>query len=353
MLKQILQEKLSQKAKAEIDAEAFYRLALTIPEFKECEKSISELSYQIAEYEVNRKISQTGIAAPLTASRNDADKNKVTVSKTKQSPNELKINELKLKLAALQKNKIGILKKYNLNIAPAYSCPKCQDTGYIPLLRGVAKGDGTVTARQSLCPCVKKLLSDAILGKTGLGGFKSVTFEDSNFKIFGDAAESQKKIYEKIQKYCAKFPDTNIKTHILSGGTGTGKTHLAACIASETGEKGYDVTFTTAFGLVNLMLKSHVADIEFKEEFLSPALESDLLIIDDLGMEVIYKNVTLDYLYLVFNERLVSGKHTVITTNLTPDEIINRYGERIFSRLMNKSSSAFFDLNSNDLRLQK
>ena len=72
--------------------------------------------------------------------------------------------------------------------------------------------------------------------------------------------------------------------------------------------------------------------------------------IDDLGTEPVLKNVTLEYLYLILNERLTSNKATVITTNLDLNGIINRYGERIYSRITNKSNTFVCRFTGADLR---
>ena len=76
-----------------------------------------------------------------------------------------------------------------------------------------------------------------------------------------------------------------------------------------------------------------------------------MLIVDDLGTEPIFKNVTKEYLYLLLSERSRLNKLTVISTNLGPQELMNRYNERIFSRLFNKRESLNYQINGKDIRL--
>ena len=83
---------------------------------------------------------------------------------------------------------------------------------------------------------------------------------------------------------------------------------------------------------------------------LSPLLDVDLLVIDDIGAEPQFKNVTCEYLYLVISERARYHKKTIITTNLKPLEFIDRYGERIYSRIFDKSKSILLNLKGEDLR---
>jgi len=76
-----------------------------------------------------------------------------------------------------------------------------------------------------------------------------------------------------------------------------------------------------------------------------------VLLIDDLGTEPILKNVTKEYLYNLINIRQINNRATMISTNLSLDNILNRYDERIFSRLANKSLSTTIQLLSRDKRI--
>ena len=85
---------------------------------------------------------------------------------------------------------------------------------------------------------------------------------------------------------------------------------------------------------------------------LDGVLESDVLIIDDFGSEPKTK-ATEEYFYAILNERLVKNKHTIISTNLLPMQILDKYGERTFSRLNNKASSVMLKIENKDLRLKR
>ena len=79
----------------------------------------------------------------------------------------------------------------------------------------------------------------------------------------------------------------------------------------------------------------------------------DLLIIDDLGTEPIYKNVTEEYFLMILNERLLNKMPYIVTTNLTQAQLFERYGERILSRLNDKRSGKTTKIEGVDLRLEK
>lgn len=301
ILKDILEQYQSRRAKAQMLAEYNYKTALDDEKFFDAEKQYRTLSFEYA-----------------------------------KNPNQ----DLLSKLKEIQDIRDGILKKLGLSITPQYQCNNCLDTGY---------------KNGRLCSCVRQKIRRRISDICGIPKNIQCDFEKCDLSVFQD--ENQQKImketYDKMKEYCHKFSDTAITSIIFSGSTGTGKTYLISAMATELSMAGYDVFFTTAFGLNNIFLKSHTAAIEEKSQFIEPLLKCDLLIIDDLGTEPVYRNVSHEYLYTVINERKINKQHTLISTNLTQDEIINRYGERIFSRLNNKADSLFLSLEGKDIRLNK
>ena len=74
---------------------------------------------------------------------------------------------------------------------------------------------------------------------------------------------------------------------------------------------------------------------------LSRYYEADLLIIDDLGAEVI-NQFTHTYLYNVINSRMSQRKSTIINTNFYPKDLNQMYTERISSRLMGEYMPMLF-----------
>ena len=154
----------------------------------------------------------------------------------------------------------------------------------------------------------------------------------------------------KLEKYVAGFPEIEVRNLIFTGHAGNGKTFAATAVAGEVMQKGYTAAIMTAFGFVENMRAYHTTFDDSKESYLSPVLDCDLLVIDDLGTESILKNITLEYLYLVLNERMISGKHTLVTTNLTPNDLASRYGERTASRLFDKRVAYAVPFPDEDLR---
>ena len=221
------------------------------------------------------------------------------------------------------------------SIEPEHSCKKCQDSGY--------KEDGTY------CDCLKKEVSKILFKQSGFAKLHS--FKESNFEIFSNKDEI-KKIYDLMQKWCQK--DSEKKLVYLLGNTGTGKTYLTSCMANEFISQGKIVYMTTAFNLSQDFLKFHKSyDDKEKSSVFENYLETEVLFIDDLGTEPVFNNVTREYLYLLINERKNKGLRTIITSNLEPIDIREKYDERIFSRIMDKENSIVLKLDSNDVRLKK
>lgn len=217
------------------------------------------------------------------------------------------------------------------SIEPNYFCKKCNDTGFV---------DG------KYCSCLKKEITRVLLEKSGFG--KLEDFKDSNFSIF-ECPEEMQKIYSVMQAWCNKDSDKNLI--YLLGATGTGKTHLLRCMANEMIKQNKIVLLTTAFNLSQLFLKYHTS--KEKDQILDDILSCEVLFIDDLGTEPFFNNITREYTYLVINERRMKGLRTIITSNLTPSELKERYDERIFSRILDKKTSITLELKGSDKRLKK
>lgn len=225
------------------------------------------------------------------------------------------------------------------DITPQYSCPKCNDTGRV---------------NGKLCECFKAELYNLLLSASG-SKTKLASFKDYNDNLI--TLPSQKEQLNKIKclltKWVNNYPNVDAHTFLLCGKTGVGKTFMTECVASAMIEKGYLVSFISSMGLNNNFLKFHTTFDNNKQSYYDMFLEPELLVIDDLGTEPILKNVTINYLCALLSDRFNSGKATIITTNLSLNDILNRYGDRIFSRIANKADSKMFVIDGEDLRLKK
>ncbi len=217
------------------------------------------------------------------------------------------------------------------------NCKICNDTGFI---------DGKV------CRCIWKeyilqLEQDCNILKTA-----PFTFESCNFcKIDNKQQRTELiEIYSMMKSYAEKLPNVKVNTITLLGKTGTGKSSIASSMARKVVDRGYSAQFMSAYEFNSLMLRIHTSPIIDRAELMDKVMTCDFLVIDDLGTEPILKNVTLEYLLLVLEERLIKGLSTIITTNLDLNGIHDRYGERIYSRLSDKVHSKILPIIGDDLR---
>lgn len=241
------------------------------------------------------------------------------------------------KLKELESERGKWLEAHGLSITPRFICPVCGDTG--------------VTGNGERCGCVKELFRTLVKTRSR-GNLPPFTFADNRIASMQcSQGEKLDKAYSLLKKYSGEFPQSRIKCIILSGGVGTGKTCLMSAVGNALADRGFSVLYISAFRFNKKLLEYHTSDLTAKAHILDEFLNADMLMIDDLGTEQIYKNVTLEYMYDIFDTRFSEGKAVMITTNLTNDEILDRYGERIYSRLFNKNYSSFKRINGDDLRI--
>ena len=235
------------------------------------------------------------------------------------------VDDLKTKI----NNFLAINNIDQTKLTPKYDCAICNDTG-------VAGG--------KICKCLLNELNLKIsLKNSSQTEFKS--FENCNNLIMDD---NDKKACEWLKTWCLRYPNIT-KTNInIIGGAGSGKTFMLECVANELINKNAIVCYKTAFELNELARLYHIG----KSYEFSDCMSADILLIDDLGTEPVLKNVTKEYLYNLINVRQINNKPTLISTNLSLDNILDRYDERIFSRLANKNLSTVIQLVSADKRLK-
>ncbi len=234
----------------------------------------------------------------------------------------------------------AILNKSNMKFSdfkPNFYCKKCQDRGFV--------GDKP-------CSCYFEELAKETSQSLGGNIDKTHTFETCKFDIF-DNKDEYKRNFDKLQSWCKKVDESQYKNLLLCGSTGVGKTYLTECLLNQFAKDSKSALFYSSFALDNLFLKYHTTFDNTKEGMLDGILSCDVLAIDDLGSEPIYKNVTAEYLFLVIGERLNNNKTTIVSTNLSFDDMIDRYGERTFSRLCNKRNTIILKLNNSDLRRKR
>ena len=246
--------------------------------------------------------------------------------------------DLKERLAALEKDNLDIqVRRAELLVENGwsveylddiYSCPKCRDSG-------VYEG--------GVCSCLEKLYNKELTKELGTllqHGDESFARFDLNYY---DAAPvngvSPRETMTMVLGACRKFADNfpAVSANLLfQGGTGLGKTYLSACIARVVAAKGYSVCYDSAAAALEAFeVQKFSRDPEASEAAnarVRRMLDCDLMILDDLGTEMV-SSISTSALYTLLNTRLVNGNKIIISTNCSDEELQKKYTPQIYSRI--------------------
>ena len=112
---------------------------------------------------------------------------------------------------------------------------------------------------------------------------------------------------------------------------------MSNCIANEILKKGKTVLYQTAPVLLESVIEYKMSKSKNAlENIYDSVLNTDLLIIDDLGTETL-NSMKLSELFTIINTRILNLNNkitkTIISTNLNINDIFNHYEERIGSRI--------------------
>ncbi len=281
-----------------------------IPEIKEITDSISAISVACAK-------------AMIKARKNS-------------EPNaEENLKKLKSDIECLRKRKNDLLTSHSYPanyLELEYNCPSCKDTGYI---------------ENEQCHCFKnKILRllyqqsniEDILKRENFSTFREDIYDDKNTDDLLGSTPYENIVYAK--KTAIDFVnnfDNEYTNLYIYGDSGVGKTFLSNCIAKELIDSSHSVIYLSATRLFDMLAdetfnKSYSDDKTSNFKLTSYLYDCDLLIIDDLGTELI-NSFTTSELFTCINERNLNRKSTIISSNLSLMDLEKFYSERIFSRL--------------------
>ena len=228
-----------------------------------------------------------------------------------------------------------------------YACPECQDTGYV---------DGRK------CRCFKKeeirlLYSQSnieeVLLRENFDSFSYEYYDDRVVipEIQMTVADYMRQVHTWCKEYVENFEKKGGNL-IFTGSTGVGKTFLTNCIAKALIDQYQSVIYLSSNDLFDVFSKNkfHYDTEEEMKDMYQYILDCDLLIIDDLGTELTNAFVS-SQLFSCLNNRHLRRKSTIITTNLSLEELRDRYSDRIFSRIT--SNYGMCKLTGHDIRITK
>ncbi len=249
----------------------------------------------------------------------------------------LRGTDVRASLEALKAENLGLQRRFaellaehgfaRADIEPQYVCPKCEDTGYV---------DGR------MCACHRALLRQiAYENLNRISPLTLSTFEDFSLDYYSDAPvegrRSDREQMRYILDYCKRYAEgfsAKSGNLFFTGATGLGKTHLSLAIASAAIDKGFGVVYGTAQNFaVSLERERFSRADENGGDTLELLNECDLLILDDLGMEISSSYITA-MIYNIIDTRIMLAKPTIISSNLSMQELEKRYNERFVSRVL-------------------
>lgn len=254
------------------------------------------------------------------------------------------VEDMLSRIDALKNEKVRLLTQngYPANyLEPDYQCPKCNDTGFVESENGHVK-----------CACYKQQVLNYLYNQANLKLVETENFDFFNENFYSREINEKKygignSPYENImhiKRDCLAFIDNfnspDEKNLFFTGSTGTGKTFMANCIARELINKGVTVLYLTApmlFNAINEYKAKAFKDEEFENDSYNNILNTELLIIDDLGTESPSASKYAELL-TVLNTRQINDRvkpcKTIISTNINMKKLREYYDERIISRIM-------------------
>lgn len=267
------------------------------------------------------------------------------------SDNNTLLNDLKKTAEAVKNERKSLLLDHGFPedyLDLQYECGDCKDTGYID---------------NEKCHCFKQSIVSILYSQSNIQtAIAKENFSKFSFDFYPDNCPDEstgltprqniEKVVRQSKDFINSFDD-KFENLLIYGNTGVGKTFLSNCIAKELLDKSYTVIYLTAFQLFDILEKNKFNKDDDSQEVQSKfnyILSCDLLIIDDLGTELTNAFINTQ-LYLCVNERYLREKSTIISTNLSLDNIVEKYSERIFSRII--SNYTLLKIVGSDIRLTK
>lgn len=256
------------------------------------------------------------------------------------------LKQLKEQNLSLQRERTELLIKNNIPadfLDDKPDCSICNDMGYVG---------------STPCRCLKHNYQDRLNKQLST----ILPVKDQNFESFQlifypqsidsrlgiSARENMRKNLERCRIYADKFNE-NSENLLFYGSTGLGKTFLSSCIAKVVTESGFSVAYDTAINIINNyeMVKFNGIDSEKARQAISKYENTDLFILDDLGTET-PNPLSISIIYSLINNRLMSHKPMIISTNYLPDDLEKRYSPAISSRIIGEFTQIRFI--GNDIR---
>ena len=169
---------------------------------------------------------------------------------------------------------------------------------------------------------------DKLRGASLLGDrYKDTTFDKTDL----NRPEDFQKAFQRCQRYC-QVADQALENGYgmyIYGDSGTGKTHLTACMCNELMSNFHQCLFTNFFEISKLIRSTWNGNAD-SESVIRRLCEVDFLFLDDLGTEMVTKNGEDNWLqgqvFDIINKRYNNKKPTIFSSNYSMNQLITERG---------------------------
>lgn len=166
--------------------------------------------------------------------------------------------------------------------------------------------------------------------------------KQASFKNYQAESSKQKEVLGKARNLTKLYIAGHVFNTVLTGSAGAGKSHLAMAMIKNINETGKAkrCLFVNVSSLVQLIRNTYGNSYaEYSEyDYIQMMSKPEFLVIDDLGSEVGRIGSRMQasdfisrVLYEIMNSR--QDKATIITTNLSSNEIAKMYDSKLISRM--------------------
>jgi DNA replication protein DnaC len=209
---------------------------------------------------------------------------------------------------------------------PEGACPDCGGSGYILTEEGARP-----------CHCLRRRRSERYLEHANIpprfAGKSIESFKADRNRALSAIREIAKAYVSGFTPRTLDAAETSFNGLLFIGGVGSGKTHMAVAILRAVIERGFTGRYCNVVDLLDDLRASYQPNApQSGQEIIDAIVDVDLLVLDDLGAEAPTGWVH-DRLYQIVNRRYEESHPTIITTNLSLDELGEQVGQRITSRL--------------------
>lgn len=159
------------------------------------------------------------------------------------------------------------------------------------------------------------------MGQYVLNHLREELYETS---IYDMDVEKETGEYLELCSHLISWLEKPSKGIYFYGGFGVGKTYLASCLCNELAKQGKKVAFINSSEFCNQM-RMNWNQSERLYTTIQAMKQVDLLVMDDIGSEIVTNWVRDELLFPILDDRMGNKKLTLFTSNYNYDELLQHF----------------------------